>query len=178
MEALSLHWSYDGREFSSTAIVADADRFFVYDNIASYIVTVTKTEKEEIVPASETRVSSPYQPCTRNFEKNFEHRSSVFGSLLCKIEISCTSTFNEQGILCNRSMNAKYKGDNGWTCDAQIRTLVGEPFVTHYHEFVWGYGCSPGSLNLEFCGVGFTISGGYGAAFGESGHEMHVPYNT
>lgn len=48
MEALSLHWSYDGREFSSTAIVADADRFFVYDNIASYIVSATKTDAETV----------------------------------------------------------------------------------------------------------------------------------
>ena len=175
MDILELEWCYKGKTYYSTAIASNEQGGILYDHIGHMIIMSGNHESRarEIksdVKAIKTR-SEGGGVTERSFVLQNDGGYNIWGNLVWEYTISCSSFFDGNGILCNRSMLALSDSAVGWSCDAKIETINGELGSSKFHEFAWGHAHAYVlSVSVEWNGVGFTISGG---ATGASGSIVH-----
>ena len=177
MELIDLEWSYKGDTFYSTAVASNDLGGIVFESIGCLILeSVEKTRVEKTTPMVYTRAKSV--GVNRFFEETGKARNNA-GIAVAEWTITCTSTFNEYGILTYRQLFHYSKPlFLGWSCGANIATVSGTIDVSKFHEFAWAYAYgSFTSISLTFNGISFTLSGG-GTLVGESDIHRGVDLMT
>lgn len=161
-EIIDLGWCYKNENFHSTAIASS--KGLIFDHIGSAVVTSKYekvTSKNNIVKRLKSRSESDDQTTERYFFLEDHGGLNVFGERAWEIEISCSSFFSSDGILCNKSLAATHHSVGLWNCDAKIETIHGIIGESDYHEFAWGHAHQLGlSVSVDFDGVKFNISSG------------------
>lgn len=175
MDIIELEWRYQGKTYYSTAIASNEQGGILYDHIGHMII-VSDSHKpqakaiESGVKALKTR-SEGGGIAERSFVLQDDGGYNVFGQLVWEYTISCSSFFDDNGILYNRSMAAPYHSVVGWSCVAKVQTVSGDIGKSNFHEFAWGHvHGSLVSVSLDWNGVGFKISGG---GSGSTGSVVH-----
>ena len=176
MELIEIEWLYKGTTFYSTAIVSNEHGGFLYDHIG---FRVLGTEREE-AKAKEIELNIPSTKTSSEFEvatiRRFNKPGSIpnfYGMIVIRYHITCSSSFNAHGILCDRTLNATHYAAPGFSCAADIKTVSGEIGTSKFHEFAWGYAYGSGiTVSLGWNGTGFSISP---SAQGSTGAQVHKP---
>jgi len=135
-DVIDLEWTFNNTTYHSVAIASNNRGGIIYDNIGTYAIEY-KSESITDNGISETRTQS-----NGNYHAKFQRTESgtdEFGMIQWKISLECYSDFNETGILISKALNAYYRAQKGWTCDAKIQSLRGDENVSKFHEFIWGY---------------------------------------
>lgn len=153
-----------GKEIYNTAAVV-SEEGVIYDNIGWYLVkhenTRTKADNDSTNTSNGSVDFSLSDECTNSF-----------GVTLYRYVIWCTSVFGEDGVLISKDLSASSEQDFGWSCDASIVSVAGEPFVSLYHTFSWAYAYNFGSsVSISYNGVGFSF---HGSGHKASGTETHI----
>lgn len=176
MDIIELEWRYKGKTYYSKAIASNEQGGILYDHIGHMIIVSDShksqaTEIKSDVKAIKTR-SEGSGITERSFVLQNDGGYNYWGNLIWEYTISCSSFFDKDGILCNRSMMASYDSAFGWSCDAKVQTINGGIGLSKYHEFAWGHAhASSISASVEWNGVGFTISSGSTGATGSVVHR-------
>lgn len=172
MELVELEWTFKGKTYYSTAIVSNKYGGVLYDNIGTYAIRSTCeniSEEEPRLHSVKSRSESS-EPAVRHFSMS-NSGTNYLGIEVYSYSITCTSYFNEQGILYDRVMNANHDSAWGWSCNSAINTINGDINVSTYHEFAWAYAYSAScTVSIGWHGNGFSISPG---STGASGTEIH-----
>lgn len=174
MDIIGLEWRYKGKTFYSTAIASNEQGGILYDHIG-HMAVVSDSHKSQV-----SQIKSGVRVKTRREVDGTTERSFVlqdnggynsFGKAVWEYTISCSSFFDGNGILRNRSMVALHDAVFGWSCDAQVKTINGDIGSSKFHEFAWGHTHAFFlTVSLEWGGAGFTISGG---GSGSTGSVVH-----
>lgn len=176
MDIIGLEWRYKGKTYYSTAIASNDQGGILYDHIGHMIIVpdIHKSLARQIgsgVKAIKTRTEGD-GVTERSFVLQNDGGYNFLCNLVWEYTISCSSFFDRDGILRNRSMVAPHSAVFGWSCDAQVKTINGDIGSSKYHEFAWGHAHAYLlSVSLEWGGAGFSISGG---GTGSTGSLVHT----
>ncbi|MCR5713480.1 MAG: hypothetical protein K6F98_00935 [Bacteroidales bacterium] len=173
MTVLLLHWLYEGKPVNSIAIADESG--ILYDNIGFFcMIPDNKQTEEELRIVLHPIVKSSNHESNGNLivrTNKFDQGENILGKYAWEYLIQCSSTFNSDGILIDRSLHATYDSNWGWQCQAAVQTISGTLYEDPFHEFAWAYTHKfGGSVSISWNGVGFSISGG---GTGEQGTVIH-----
>lgn len=177
---VTLNWSYNGNQFTTTGLVSLIKQTVVYDDILSNILTF-----RIVKPASITKSSSvatiktldetiPNGPVSYSFGSDEYEWTSWYGSLVANAYVTVTvygtSTSNVINMQ-NFTVNATQWALTGYSANAQVvnKSFVPGTGATAHLDVVWGamVGGAPG-LTLMYNGSGFTIPPGCNGGSGET----------
>ncbi len=199
LRLLELKWDYNDSTYSSRALVADEEGI-LFETIG-YFVAIKEKGNDKAIKRMKTRSenvnddpwSDPDDPwgnpdddsdnpptdnptlpsessVTKHFSKS-DYSLNIFLQKIYSYDITCSSTFNSEGILISRTTNAKSQSVSGYQCSAGIQTISGTMNTDTYHEFAWAYQHGSNiSVSLSWNGTGYSIGGG---GTSESGSETH-----
>lgn len=172
-DVIDLDWSFNNMTYHSVAIANDKNGKIIYDNIGTYAIEHKSYERKESFKM-ETKVpssSSDAYHC-ESFHRR-ETGTNEYGFVQWVIEIECYTYFNEFGIMTDFTVGQHHRAEQGWSCDAGVRSVRGGVNVSNFHEFAWGYayGNDKDPARVEFDGGQYYIS--YGSLGGETGVSTH-----
>ena len=171
-EIINLEWKIEDMTYHSI-MIADKNGEIIYDNIGTYAIVERVSIETRGVQEIETRTDA-----AGNYRipfKKYEYGANSIGITQWEIILDCYSYFNKSTIILTEWTMRRHANPvkRGWTCDAKIKHLSGEPNVSYYHEFIWGYayGDERAPATVQDDGSAFYFND---TCFGgETGKEVH-----
>lgn len=127
---VELCWEVNGCTVKTIAAVSD-EHNFIFDKIGSYAIMdsdIRTTRHNETVQEQSKRSIS-----LSGYAKN------VFGIDAYNFDLNVSATFNEDGVLVNRSSRAASSQSAGWQCEADASVPGGEIDKSKYSSYKMSY---------------------------------------
>jgi hypothetical protein len=147
---VTLVWKCWGKKYRTVALVSDADGV-LYDNIGSRIV-----HEVDVQPDADNQV-----PATVEVRKSIRERRYVdFFGQEAYYSIRCTSSFNPEGILVDRSVRSNSHSTIFMKCSANAYSVSGELYKSNSAAFIGEFKVwTDITISGAPLGRGFTIYG-------------------
>ncbi len=127
---VELCWEVNGCTVKTIAAVSD-EHNFIFDKIGSYAIMdsdIRTTRHNETVQEQSKRSIS-----LAGYAKN------VFGIDAYNFDLNVSATFNEDGVLVDRSSRAASSQSAGWQCEADASVFDGEIDKSKYSRYKMSY---------------------------------------
>ena len=127
---MELCWEVNGCTVKTIAAVSD-EHNFIFDRIGSYAIMdsdIRTTRHNETVQEQSKRSIS-----LAGYAKN------VFGIDAYNFDLNVSATFNEDGVLVDRSSRAVSSQSAGWQCEADASVPGGEIDKSKYSSYKMSY---------------------------------------
>ena len=127
---VELCWEVDGRIFTTVAAVSDRYNF-IFDKIGSYAIidSSIKTIRNNNTVQEQSKRSISLSGYAKN----------VFGIDAYNFDLNVSATFNEDGILIDRSSRAVSSQSAGWQCEADASVPDGDIDKSKYSSYKMSY---------------------------------------
>lgn len=157
MSAVNLTWGYQGKKYHSLSIVSDKSGY-IYDNIGMNVLYSDKISLRTKALCDTTATDDSLNLYEIPYTQSGVIRNSIRD--VAEYNVSCTSTFNEDGIFYKKYMHHEAESEWPWSVQSSIQTLHGMINIDNYHEFSWLVACSnKGNIQITFGDYGFIITG-------------------
>lgn len=127
---VELCWEVDGRTFNTVAAVSDKYNF-IFDKIGSYVIVNSDIKHQNY----DGRI---YGKSKRSISMS-EYAKNIFGIDAYNYDLNVSATFNEDGILIDRSSHAVTSQSAGWQCETKASVMGGEIDKSKYTDYEIGY---------------------------------------
>ena len=178
IDVIDFEWNYKGRTITSTAIASNKLGGVLYDHIGCMIVDAREKPQPKVTNISRSHMYMKTRSESGQMREMFFHLQGSspedrMGRPVWEYEILCTSYFDANGILRNRSTVATYYSAYGWHCEAQARTVSGKIDVSKHHTFAWAHAYRHGgNVAIGWDGFSYSISYGSIGAVGSATHRI------
>lgn len=127
---VELCWEVDGRTFTTMAAVSDKYEF-IFDKIGTYAIVDDDIKAKHSDEKSDSQTS-------RNIYLS-GYAKNVFGLDAYNYDLYVSASFNQDGILIDRSSRSSVSQSAGWLCEAKASVSGGEIDKSKYTDYEIGY---------------------------------------